>query len=1211
MIDSPLIVVLRDAALARQVSRWLDDEALAHQLRCPGEALAPAGTESGCLTDVATLRDGTDWLKEPCVAAAASPTGLIVLGEAASWADHALAARHGATRFLGMPLSRDGLLAAVRSLTRRHDVQPFDVLLFGPADSPTRNATEVLTGAGFGVHVESNPLQLFERLRLLHPGVLLLLPGVTEAPMPLVQRMLRSNSVWDDIKLLCVAPSAKAAEGLAFGTNVVIGSASVDALVHAVSELARHRAPVSLSPLRPLLAMQDEERRALDTHALVSIADSQGNIVYANDNFCATSGYRRDELLGRNHRIVKSGVHVPRVYADLWRTIASGAIWQGELCNRRKDGSPYWVATTIVPTGQIEGAARRYFSIRTDITKAKQVQFALRQRVRQQRALTAVSQRLMNCDRAQLLRMAPDILRVGGRLLGASRVCWAYSSTSPELQVIADWSGFSQGAAASPAIQPPTLVTATGPDSGSSGQLSWWRQPSGPGWQTDDETFAFGLARTLGSAWSRTAAELSQLASQTTLTDMLKAFPGIVAAADENMVYRFANGAFSQLFGLQPDQVIGMRHEDLVGPEQVIDIRRRRERLLGAGQPITFDHSLQVPGEDKVRHFSIVHFTTGGHGGIPRRYFQIGIDITERRRMDDFLQQLIAQTQFEAKLQGLLLTLATELSAASSQSLDQTINAVLREVGEFFEVDRADLFRFSPDGDTVSNTHEWCAPGIPSKMHLLQAFPAASTPWYRHRIVDERMPVHIPDIDALPEEASAEKAMLNQLGLRSALSVPMQAGGRVVGFIGFDAVRRCITWSEAAIHGLGILGQVVANAQQRAMTEQTLIELRELAEAGSAAKSDFLASMSHELRTPMNAVLGFGQLLELVHEPPSREHNYVQEILKGGRHLLTLIDDVLDLARIESGRVDLSRERVALAEVVADCIRLMRPLADKRQILIAPDVGGYVVFADRVRLKQVLVNLLSNAIKYNADGGRIEITAAPVEQERVRVAVRDTGPGIAVERQAELFQPFNRLGAEAGTVEGTGIGLVLVRRLVTLMDGKVGVTSLPGEGSTFWFELPRPTLDDHDQPSNVADSTFVDFQEVVGKRVLYIDDNPPNLRLMESILARWPGVTLLTAQHPHLGLELAQAHHPALVLLDIQMSPLDGYQVLRHLRQQPDLAHIPVVALTANAMRRDVERALAAGFDDCLTKPFKLRDLLAVMERHLRSTAPSDQVRQR
>jgi CheY-like chemotaxis protein len=245
---------------------------------------------------------------------------------------------------------------------------------------------------------------------------------------------------------------------------------------------------------------------------------------------------------------------------------------------------------------------------------------------------------------------------------------------------------------------------------------------------------------------------------------------------------------------------------------------------------------------------------------------------------------------------------------------------------------------------------------------------------------------------------------------------------------------------------------------------------------------------------------------------------------------------------------------------------------------------------------------LSNAIKYNVDGGRVDVKATAAEPGVVRVEVRDTGPGIAPERQRQLFQPFNRLGAEAGPIQGTGIGLVLVRRLVGLMGGRVDVLTSPGQGSTFWFELPAPSHEAGGMPASahVRESSFASLQPLGDKCVLYIDDNPPNLRLMESILARWPGVTLLTAQQPQLGLELAEAHRPDLVLLDIQMAPLDGYQVLRRLRQQPDRAHLPVVAITANAMPRDVSRAKAAGFDECLTKPFDVRALLAILERHLR-----------
>jgi PAS domain S-box-containing protein len=387
---------------------------------------------------------------------------------------------------------------------------------------------------------------------------------------------------------------------------------------------------------------------------------------------------------------------------------------------------------------------------------------------------------------------------------------------------------------------------------------------------------------------------------------------------------------------------------------------------------------------------------------------------------------------------------------------------------------------------------------------------------------------------------------------------------------------------------------------KRKAAEAALIAARDEAERASRAKSDFLSRMSHELRTPLNAVLGFGQLLQSDSEHPLDpvQKARVQELLRGGRHLLSLINEVLDLSRIEAGAPQLQLEAVDLHSAVDEALQLVAAMAAERNIRIElrPGPGEAFVLADPVRLKQVLINLLSNAVKYNSAGGRVDIGWQP-DGDGLRLEVHDSGPGLDAEQQARLFQAFERLGVHSAGVEGLGIGLALSKWLVELMKGEIGVHSEPGKGSTFWLRLARPT-----GPAPVRLAVMEAPAKPLGVQphsVLYIEDNEVNQILMQGMLAQRPGLQLHLASLPEEGLRVARELRPALVLLDIQLPGIDGFEVQRRLRSDPATRGIPVVAVSANAMPADLAEAEAAGFADYITKPLDLQRLLAVVDRVL------------
>ena len=370
------------------------------------------------------------------------------------------------------------------------------------------------------------------------------------------------------------------------------------------------------------------------------------------------------------------------------------------------------------------------------------------------------------------------------------------------------------------------------------------------------------------------------------------------------------------------------------------------------------------------------------------------------------------------------------------------------------------------------------------------------------------------------------------------------------------------------------------------------------------AKTDFISSMSHELRTPLNAILGFAQLVESgAPAPTPTQQRSIGQILKAGWYLLELINEILDLAHIESGKLTLSGESVSLTEVLAECRAMVEPQAQQRRIgmLFARLEQPRFVQADRTRLKQVLINLLFNAIKYNKPGGHVTVECTLCPPDTIRLSVRDTGPGLTPTQLAQLFQPFNRLGQESGAEEGTGIGLVVTQRLVHLMGGVIGVDSTPGVGSVFWVELAlvsAPQLAPHDAVPTDAPRPEARPGTPL-HTLLYVEDNPANLELVEQIVARRTDLRLLGAADASLGIEFARVYQPEVILMDINLPGISGIEAMKILRADPSTAHIPIIALSANAVPRDIQLSLEAGFFNYLTKPIKVKQLMDALDAAL------------
>ena len=720
---------------------------------------------------------------------------------------------------------------------------------------------------------------------------------------------------------------------------------------------------------------------------------------------------------------------------------------------------------------------------------------------------------------------------------------------------------------------------------------------------------AAGIAVILGALFARRMATLSrELAGTEASFRLMFANNPLPMWVYDLATLHFVevNAAAVEQYGYSRDEFLGMRLTD-IRPESEVSRRQDVVAEIAAGatptarrQGATWKHRQK---DGRIREVEIVSHAIDFAGR--RAALVVVIDVTELKQAE------AERTRYAERLRVLHEIDAAIIAAEAPVAIAEAALGPLRDL---LGVPRAIVNMFNLETGEV----EWLAaigrrrlrtgPGVRFPLALMGDVEALRRGEVQ-RVDTGRLPPG-PDVDALLAS-----------GVRVYMVVPMIAAGELIGAVSFGGEPDEFSDEQISIAREAAAQLAIAIAQARLhervkrqaeelegrVRERTLELTAANAEADRAnqAKSDFLSRMSHELRTPLNAILGFGQLLQLRAEHP-RDLESVEQILKGGRHLLGLINEVLDISRIEAGQLSLSPEPVAVSEAVRRVVDLARPLANERRIELQIDSSAVLqqhVLADSQRLQQVLLNLVSNGIKYTPEGGRVTVACRRSIGDRVRVTVTDTGPGIAPVLQSRLFTPFDRLGVEAGGVEGSGLGLALSKRLVEAMGGVIGLDSVHGHGSTFWVELPETV-------SAAERSGLGSFSEAPAGTatragtILYIEDNPSNLRLVERVLGEHTAIRLIAAMQGRLGLALAREHHPDLILADLHLPDMSGEDVVREIQNDAALLHTPIVVVSADATPGRVKRLLAAGARAYLTKPINVQELLRVIEASMPARPP-------